>query len=306
MLTKFKISLSAALIVIMLIACNDPVPTELINPDNELTDDGFELELLSPEPEQYVYSNGYDSTGIVNPVPGFASLINISHVKNTLNNITKYRSGGLAIFYDTTRAVRSPNGRVVGFKARILGKVTFNGDTAAVLPYQIQYLDRGLRKDTLLGFRHILYKESFSQIGNSFLPYGTNVEFKLDAFSGNKKFMIPVPDEISGRVNVVGKRFQKDFRLELFWNGLDKGRTELIIGGLPIGRADIFPILRLRTRDDGKFVIPKHIVDRIPFEKFDKIVVTFLRKNESYKNENSIGRVYIAAQSIHNIIFDIR
>ncbi len=303
MLTKIKISLTAFLLVFIFSACNDPVPTELINPDDELTEDNFELELLSPEPDEYVYANGYDSTGIVSPVPGFASLINISHVKNTFNNVTKYKSGGLAIFFDTTRAVRSPRGRVIGFSARILGRVSFNGDSAAVLPYRIKYFDRGIQRDTLLGFRHILYRESFSQIGYTFLPYGSNVDFKLDAFAGNKKLMIPVPDEIIGQVNVAGKPFQNNFRLDLTWNGKGRGRTEIIIGGVPTGRSEVFPILRLWTKDDGKFVIPKNILTRIPFDKFDKIVITFLRKNESYKNENSIGRVYITAQSIHNIIF---
>ncbi len=286
--------------VLISVSCTDPAPTELTNPE-ESSGDNFDLELLSPEPEQFVYSNGYDSTGIINPVPNFTSIISISHVKNTLNNLSRYKTIGLAIFFDRSNRVVTPNGRVVGFGSRILGRVSFNQDTAAVVPYRIKILDRGERRDTLLGFQHLLYRDSFLNLGNTFLPYGSSVKAVLNRAQGNKNFNIPVPNEITGTISVSGNPLQPNFTYNVKWNSEKSKSIEIILGGVPTGVPDIFPLLRMRTPDDGSFNIPKYILDRIDFKRFDYIVVTLIRKNKIEKTDNSLGEVYIAAQSIHNI-----
>ena len=39
-----------------------------------------------------------------------------------------------------------------------------------------------------------------------------------------------------------------------------------------------FPLFKLKTRDDGAFIIPKKIMDAIPQNIFDKLIITLIRQ----------------------------
>ena len=198
-------TITAFVLILFFYSCTDPIPTQLIH-DELNGDDGYQIEILSPEPEQNVYANGYDSTGIVKPLTNIASVISISHVKNSSINKVQYFSSASAIFFDTTKTIRSFHGKVVGYKTRYLGKVSFNGDSALALPFRIKFKEFGNKKDTLAGIMYYLFEKSLSPIGNHFLPFGTKVQFELKSIFSERRFFINVPEEISGNIITSGKR----------------------------------------------------------------------------------------------------
>ena len=87
---------------------------------------------------------------------------------------------------------------------------------------------------------------------------------------------------------------------------MPNGKIDIIIGGVRKSETELFPLLKVTTRDDGKFEIPKVILDKIQYDKFNYIVFTFLRQYSVSRSDNLMGTIHIAAQSIHNIVFDIQ
>jgi hypothetical protein len=82
-------------------------------------------------------------------------------------------------------------------------------------------------------------------------------------------------------------------------------QIEIIIGAVDRTSGEIFPMYRVITRDDGRFQIPVNLIKQIPTERFNKVVVTFIRKYEKYENNaGNKNDLYILSQSVHTIIID--
>jgi len=289
-----------------IVSCNDPIPTELV-PIDEQTDN-FDVQVLSPEPNEFVYSNGYDSTGVIEPMPNNANIIILSGIKYSLNG-NVFKSGNAnAIFFNRAKPIMNHRGRIIGFRSRYIGKIKFDNDTAKVVPARIPIMNAGVRSDTLIGLKYILkYHDEFHPNRIPF-PYNSNVNVQINPTMGNRiQFNLTVPQEITGSVKVIGKRSERNLKLELNWDAGQTGKIEIILGGIPKGETGVFPLLKFETKDDGFLRIPTRYIQPIPFERFDKIVLTFIRKIEKkITNNNSLNDNFIAAQSIHNIIFEVQ
>lgn len=287
-------------------SCNDPIPTELVPIDNQT--DNFDVQVLSPEPNEFVYSNGYDSTGVTEPLPRNSNYIILSGIKYSLNN-TVFKTGTAnAIFFDGTKPIRNHHGRTVGFRSRYIGRIIFDDDTARVVAARMPIINAGVRTDTLIGLKYLLrYRDSFHPNRKVF-PYDSDVNVRINPIMGNRiQFNLTVPQEITGSVKIIGKRSEQNIKLELHWNAGESGKIEIILGGIPKGETGVFPLLKFKTKDDGFLLIPNRYIQPIPFGRFDKIVLTFIRKIEKrITNNNSLNNNFIAAQSIHNIIFEVQ
>jgi len=184
----------------------------------------------------------------------------------------------------------------------------FDSDTAHIMPARMRIMRNGLQVDTLLGPKYILrYKDNLHQQRAPF-PYNSNVDVRVSQMMGRTiQFSLPVPNEITGSVRVVGRRNDRNVKFELNWNASESGKIEIVIGGIPKGKTGVFPLLKFKTKDDGFLRIPARYIQPIPFNNFDKIVVTFIRKLEkNLTNTHSLNDNFIAAQSIHNIIFEVQ
>lgn len=287
--------------MLSLFSCGDPSPTELIYDNNSATED-LEIEIISPNPEEIVYATGYDSTGIVEPVPDHLSNIYVNGIKNSSSEGNVFISYYSAIFFDETKPIKNPRGRMLGFRTRNnMGMVFFNNVQAEMVPHIIHIKEPGQIRDENAGMKYLKYQRG---VENTF-PFNSEISFTLNPPQIRDRkieFGIPTPKEITGQITKSGSISNGDLKLLLKWNNPDEGNIQIVIGGIEPGRPDPFPLLRLRAKDDGELTIPSSVTKSIPFNNFDEIVFSFIR--EKIKNDSSLSGLndpFVVARSIHNI-----
>ncbi len=289
------------LIPLLLFAgCDKPAPTELTMKDEQL-----DVELLTKDTNDEFYTS--DSSGVVDDLKKFTNVVTVSGIKITKGDQTYNAAFAQAIFFDKNSKVHSPDGRLLGFKTRLLGNVQFNGIDSRLAEYRIRFTNRnnGVHRDTLLGYRHVLNslfpQQDFNYEFNSSVTF--NIDF-LPLFGGNSfTFDIPTPSEITGSVRFEGTRRNNTLRAILTWNAMHHQNFEIILGASTSNNEMIFPLFRLRTKDDGELIIPASLINRIP-QRFKTIVINIVRKEESHHEINN-NDLYVLSQSIHSLVVDI-
>jgi hypothetical protein len=294
----------------LLYSCKEPGPVELIDDDVSL-EEQLDIEVLAPEPGVYVYSNGYDTTGIVEPLTEYTSLISVSGIQYTYKNISINSMFNVAMVFDKSRPVYGENDRIVGYHLNPLGNVFFNGEQAGEKEWRLRYRTHEGEKDTALGKYHVLSR-LFSPNGQYAFPYDSYINFELISGSGqgmgrNINFNIPTPEKVVGRVELVGSRRNHDVRIDLHWNVNSRkdALIEIILGGFLPDRDEVFPIVKFRTYDDGYLRVPHSIIKSFPFDRFDAMVLTFRRSMRKTIQNDILPDNYIIAQSIHSIKIDV-
>jgi hypothetical protein len=298
-----KIVKYIALIIIpvLFFSCEKPSPTELISSDIDIPD----IQTISNDTEVYIYSNGYDTTGITSTVPQASSVISLSLSKITAGSQTSNVTLAEAYFFDKSKPVKTHSNKTVGFRTKTPGTVLFGKKKARVTDFRVKYKDQGMVKDTALGQYYLLHKRGKSGDQLNFV-HGSIVNFELQTDSSPFQTEIPTPEEISGAVEISGSRHNSNLEFNLKWNKTDQDTIEIIIGGKIKGSQAVFPFFKLNAPDNGKLKIPAFLLKNFPFARFDKIVFTFIRKKIKVIDPNSIlGDNYISARSIHSIYIDI-
>jgi hypothetical protein len=275
--------------------CNKPAPTELIQ-DSRTTDDAAQVEVITKNINDQSYSNGYDSTGVADSLMGHVNTIYVSGVKITSKEGTFNTSLAEAIFFDKNKPVYDKGGYLIGYQ--------FSNHRARLVPLKVRI--RNSTADTSLGLMYFLYSGK-RMLQDPFLyEYNSNIDFQFNPVIGSSiSFKIPTPQEVTGNINVEGS-MNNNLKVILYWSHPSPNRQiEIIIGAVDRSSGDIFPMYRVKTRDDGRFQIPVNLIKQIPAERFNKIAVTLVRKYE--KHENGAGNrndLYILSQSVHTIIID--
>lgn len=289
--TKYFILLITLLIIN---GCDKPAPTELIQEEEE----PLTVEVITKGSDDEFYSA--DSSGVVvDDLNRFVNIISVSGIKITTEESTINTSYAQAIFFDTNRPIRR-NGRILTYHTRVFGDVQFNDFPAQLIPLIIRYKDGDSTSVVSLGFKHV--QENFNYEFNS------SVMFNIDFFpiiGGNSvEFNIPTPSEITGSLRFEGNRGNNSLRAILSWNGEESHSKFEIIVGASVGRNEkVFPLFRLKTRDDGKLIVPRNLINRIPRE-FNNVVFSLVRKIESHHQGNN-NDLYVLSQSIHSLVVDI-
>lgn len=299
------------LLAFLLIRCGQPLPTELITDDMQTLNDDLTVEVLSPDPGEVDYSNGYDSTGMVGFVPkDFFNIISFSKVTDEYRGMTRLQDFAVAIFFDKTQPVKTPHGRLIGYKTRKAGTVFFNGDSAKTTFLHVRFFDGGMPRQVLLGPKHELRKNLLDHSQSPIADYNTylNVKLKPDLFPDRiVEGDIPVPQELNAVLKIRGSKNDDNLELILNWNKSGaKRKIEIIIGGVRKGTDERMPLLRVRTKDDGKVIIGRQIINSLPFDRFSHIVITLIRRfeNTDVADINN-NKILVTSQVIHNLIFDV-
>ena len=120
----------------------------------------------------------------------------------------------------------------------------------------------------------------------------------------NISFNIPTPIEINGSVILEGSKSERNLRALLQWNAMQEKKVAIIIGFIRPGQKFSIPVYKFKTRDDGEVKIPGRLLNELPLDNFEKIVVTFVRSYEGY-HDNGANDLLVSSQSIHSIIIDI-
>jgi hypothetical protein len=280
----------------LLNSCDKPAPTELVQDEDPL-----EVEVITKDADDEFYSSGYDTTGLVYEPSGYENIISISGVKISSRGTTRNSSIAQAIFFDRSMPVYS-HGMLLGFRTRLLGNVEFNGVLARQVPLSIRFGHSDTRGDTLLGFMHLLYNRSGDSDDNFNYDYHSFVEFKLNPLIGRSiNFNILTPPEITGTIHLEGARGDNDLKGILRWNAEHFDNFEIILGASEKGKESIFPLFRIKTKDDGNLEIPAELLNRIPIDRFDRLVFSLIRRIE-YSQVSSENNLYVLSQSIHSLV----
>jgi len=291
--------ISASLFI--LVSCDKPAPTQLIDDTNN----DLEVELLNKDLDN-PSSNGTDTSGITQDLTGVTNLISVSGIKITTENRTNEFSLAQAMFFDKSKPIKYSDGRLLAYKTVIPGTIKFNGTEAHIVPYRIKYREGGTPKDTLIGGKYLLYNIANGLPDPFYSPYGASVTFEYVPFIGgnNISFNILTPHEINGIVSLSGSKMNKNLEATLNWNAIGEKRVLVIIGLIRRDQLQSVPVYKMKTPDDGELRIPGRYLNQLPLDRFEKIVFTFVRSFEGY-HENGNNDLLVSSQSIHSIVIDI-
>ncbi len=288
---------------LFLFGCDKPAPTELFDDSQE---ELAEYEILSKDLNDEFYSNGFDTTGVTQDLQELPNLIALSGIKVTyVHGGTDEFSFAQSIFFDRTKKIFSPGGRLLGFKSVIPGIVKFDNKIARIVPFPIRYRENGVLRDTTLGNKYILFSGRGGDMDDFRYRHNSLMNFSIDIFFGEQvSFNIPTPIEITGNVEILGSRNQDNLRALLQWNIGNTHDITIIIGARLRDRNIIMPLYGVKTIDDGRLLIPPRFINQIPIQHFDRIVFTFIRRFENTIDTNG-GDLRVSSQSIHSIIVNL-
>ena len=291
--------ISASLFI--LVSCDKPAPTQLIDDTNN----DLEVELLNKDLDNPSFS-GTDTSGITQDLTGVTNLISVSGIKITTEKGISIFSLAQAMFFDKSKPIKYSDGRLLAYKTIIPGTIKFNGTEAHIVPYRIRYREGGMPKDTLVGGKYLLYNISGGMPDPFYFDYNSNVSFEFDPFllGGNISFNIPTPEEINGVVSLSGNQISKNLEATLNWNAKGEKRVFVIIGLLRPDQLQSIAVYKMKTPDDGELRIPGRYLNQLPLDRFEKIVFTFVRSFEGY-HESGNNDLLVSSQSIHSIVIDI-
>jgi hypothetical protein len=286
---------------LFLFGCDKPAPTELID-DTDLA----EYEILGKDINDEFYSNGFDTTGITQDLQQLPNLIAISGIKVTdIQGNKEEFSFAQTVFFDRTQKIFSPGGRFLGFHSVTPGNVRFDHKMARIVPLIVRYRENDALRDTTLGNKYILFSGRRGNMDDFRYRHNSLMNFRINIFFGEEvSFDIPTPREITGNVEILGSRNNDDLRALLQWNRGNTQDITIVIGARLRDRHIVMPLYRVRTRDDGRLLIPARFINQIPFQHFDRIVFTFIRRFENTPDTNS-GDLLVSSQSIHSIIVNL-
>lgn len=302
---KLILNIVFFLAIFLLVSCNDPSPIEISNNNEEV-----EIEIINPEPNSYVIT-GYDSTGITDQIPERASVISVSGVKNTIGSNTILSGNSEAIFFDLNQPVKNNSDKIIGYKTIDFESVEFDDKLSEKVPYRLFYRDNFQIRDTLLGTKHrYSFKKSFNRNNSEFI-YNKSMKVKLIGLDGKTSLMtVRIPDEVFARVIIEGTVKENNLTITLFWERsiINQNQVsgdfseEVIVGGLTKMHDELVPLFKLKRFSKNNFIVPNSLVeDILNSNEYKFIVFTFIRKIRKTNSTSSLGDVYFASQSIHNI-----
>lgn len=274
--------------------CNNPQPTALVEDD-----DPIEIEVLTKNPAEPT-SFGIDSTGLNEDPARFTNVITVAGIKQTIQGISFKSSFAQAAFFDKTKPIFGLNGKLIGYSTLTPGNVFFNNQKAQRQQFRIRY---GMNKDTSLGLRYVLHRRGF--MGDAFnFDYNSNIKFRFEPdISTPISFDIATPPEIFLNYRFAGKKSSKNLTLLLEWNAGNVRNFEILISVIDDPRNIVFPLYKIKTADDGKFMMPKKLLEELA-ARFDKLEFTLTRKFERQQSAG-IAELIVVSQSINSISVDI-
>jgi hypothetical protein len=299
---KFKYILSTLASALIITSCNETSPTELIS--SSQNDDVAKIELFSSTPANPTYQNGYDSVGIFSTVdPNYSSVISVSSVKTSNNSKTNEYCLAQAFFFDKDKPVRNHKGEKIGYKAEPPGIVSFDNIPVRKETFRLNFGQGGARKDTAAGYYGVLCSKAAGE-GNFTFKYNSKIDFTLKTISSTIKFDIATPAGITGSVAVEGKHTsQSGFNINLAWNKIGDDSVDIVLGAIMQAGEQARPIVHFKAKDSGHLKIPQGILSSLQYDKYKKLVFTFIRKKTT--SSNLLKDNYILAQSIHSIKVNI-
>ena len=282
--------------------CGKPGPTELVD-DRPSEETPLQYEVLAKNPDDALYKNGYDSTGLLMPPPPSDVFLFIS--KNILSE--KYLSlnydNAQVFFFDKGKPIMLPNGKQYGCQTKKVIPPRIN----AILTKEVDNLIRTgpltAQHDTVIGPKYVLRRVGL--LGDSLsLHYNSSVKFEYrEKMMGSPiELNLSLPEQILGNVS-VSKNGKGENILLLTWNKASKDSVEIIVGGILKNERAATAFYKFHVKDNGQVKIPRGIMSAIPRDRFDRLVFSFVRKAVSRQMKSSL-EFFTVIQNTHSIIID--
>lgn len=295
--------------LVSLFSCGDPSPVEFT--DNTSTTESINVGIVPAKPSTYVYSNGYDSTGIVEPFINKSTIVNVSGIHNS--NYGNFADGSyyFALFNDKTKPVIGPNNSLVGYKSKSVTSVFFNNVSAQPEFNRMKMMNpQHTAVDTSLGFKYVLSNGMghgmHGGMNNGF-PYSSSINVRInDGSNPSYQFDLPTPNEIVGQIKLQGAVSTNNLSMVLTWNGRANDSVSVVIGTVNNSSSDANPLFLFKTVNSNTLKVPWSILEKIKFNQSKFLVVTLIRRIIKGIPYNAVLKdSYIASNSIHNIKVDI-
>ena len=276
------------------LGCNNPQPTALVEDD-----DPIEIEVITKNPAEPT-SFGVDSTGLNQNPARFTNVITVAGIKQTVLGVSFKSSLAQAVFFDKSKPVYGMHDKLLGYSTLTPGNVFFNNQKAQLRQFTIKH---GVNRDTTLGLRYVLHKRGV--FGDPFdFEFNSKINFRfVPDISSPVSFDIATPPEIFLSYRLAGAKANKNLNLVLEWNASFVKNFEILISIVDDQRNIVFPLYKIKTADDGKFKMPKKLLEELS-ARFDKIAFTLTRKYEKQQG-NSIGELFVVSQSINTISVEL-
>jgi hypothetical protein len=116
-------------------------------------------------------------------------------------------------------------------------------------------------------------------------------------------FDITTPPEILLNYKLSGSSTDRNLGLILDWDAAYAKNFEIIISIIDLQRNFNFPLYRIKTADDGRFILPRNILQELA-NRFNVVSFTASRKFEK-RVDSSNGELVVISQSITSITVDL-
>jgi hypothetical protein len=274
--------------------CDDPQPTSLVEDEDLIA-----IEVITKNPAEPT-SFGVDSTGIDENPARFTNVVTVAGIKQTFQGISFRSSFAQAAFFDKTKPVYGFRGKLLGYSTLTPGSIFFNNQKAQLRQFTVKH---GVNRDTSLGLRYVLHRRGV--LGDPFeFNFNSKINFRFEPFlSPAVSFDIVTPPEIFLTSRLVGRKANKNLDLLLEWNAAYVNNFEILISIVDDQRDIVFPLYKIKTADDGKFVMPKKLLQELAV-RYNKIAFTLTRKYEKQHN-SGVSELFVVSQSINSISVEL-
>jgi len=282
--------------------CGKPGPTELVD-DRPNEETPLQYEVLAKNPEDALYQNGYDSTGLAAPPPLTDVFTFVSKNQISEKNGTVGFDVAEVLFLDRNNPFVSMDGKHFGYHSKKVFPPMINSLITREENNHIEYGHLASAHDTTLGPKYVLNRSG--KTGDSlWLAYNAPVKFEYREKMMDPKisFSVMMPEQIIGHISLsTDPKGEKVIHLE--WNPGTKDSVEIIVGGKMKNEKTALAFFKFRVKDNGRVKIPTGFVSSIPKDRFDRLVIMFVRKAVSRRMESSL-EFFTVVQNTHSIVID--
>jgi hypothetical protein len=279
---------------VLFFGCDNPQPTALVEDEDPIL-----IEVITKNPAEPT-SFGVDSTGLEDNPNRFTNVISVAGIKQTFQGVSFKSSFAQAVFFDKTKPVWGRNDKLVGYSTLTPGNVFFNNIKAERRQFKVKY---GITRDTSLGLHYVVHRRGL--LGDPFdFEFSSKINFRfVPDFSSPTGFDIATPPEIFLNHRLSGSNENENLNLMLEWNAGYVNNFEILISIVDDQRDIVFSLYKIKTSDDGKFVMPKKLLQELA-ARYNKIAFTLTRKFEKQHNGGNT-ELFVVSQSINSILVEL-
>lgn len=275
--------------------CDKPSPVGLENPDSH-NEDAAVIEVLSSDPGVNNAPYSFDTTAYFRPDAAALRVEAALFIaKNKIIRSGNSLITGLAEFYafDRTKPVVTPRGDIITYKTKPIDFFRIGLYQGRETMHKVRFRNQGSAVDTLLGPKYRIFGVDGGEFPNNFVPdYSDDIDVMIKPDNRPMvQFSVTPVKEVAGTVYKLSNGEREVIKIE--WNGTNSGQIEILLGARLRSTDEGIALFRIRTADDGSYIIPRNLIGAIPIERFKEPSVTLIRRNEKLVSYDGVPVIII-------------